>query len=136
MSIFSQLVKKQITFSQAVTQTAAWATKTVTSDPVLLAAEGQAVSVLKQRASDALGLADTAIGVHLGEAVSAVENAADTFLLKITGGVASPDVPVVNAGIENSANILKAAIDAKVMEWKAKLTPTVATSATPPQAGA
>lgn len=124
MAIITDALKGKITWPQAAQEIGAWFSqvgKRVLSDPVASQAANDLQNVVKQGASNALALADTELGQHLGEATSVVEGAADTLLLKATGGVAAPAVPFMNAGIEQAIGILKSALDAKELEWKAKL---------------
>lgn len=126
MSIISDALKGKITWAQATQEIGNWFAQIghrVMSDPTASQAANDLQTIVKQGASDALGLADTAISDHLGEATSAVESAADAFVLKVTGGLALPAVPLLNAGIEKSFSILHAALHAKELEWKAKLQP-------------
>lgn len=125
MSIISDAVKGKITWAQAAQQIGNWFSQVgqrVINDPVVSQAVNQLQIDVKQGASNALALADTELGTHLGQATSAVEAAADSLLLAATGGVAAPAVPLVNAGIEQAIRVLKSALDAKELEWKAKLT--------------
>lgn len=130
MSIISQALKGQITWGQAAQEIGNWFAQVghrVMSDPIASQAVNELQSVVKQGASNALAFADTELGQHYGEATAAVESAVDALMLKATGGVAAPAVPFVNAGIEQAIGVLKSALDAKELEWKAKLqAPTAA----------
>jgi hypothetical protein len=129
MSILSQLFKKNITFTQAATQAAEWASQVAAHDPVLVQASGEALSIIKQGASNAIMLADTALGQIISPAADAVELALETALAKATGGVSVAFNPMISSSIDQMAAVVKTAADAWAMEAKAKLANT---SSTPP----
>jgi hypothetical protein len=122
MSILSQLLHGQITFSQATSEAEQWASKVVSSDPALSQAAQAALSAVKQGASNAIMLADTQLATHAQGIVSGVEGVMDAAVLKATGGLALPAVPLIHAGIETAVSIAKSALDAWALEQKAKLT--------------
>jgi hypothetical protein len=74
----------------------------------------------EQVASDALGLADTAMGPILSVATVSVEAAANTALT--AAGVIAL-CPAADAAISNIEAALKAQVDATVAQWRANLTP-------------
>lgn len=78
----------------------------------------QAISDVKQLASDALTIADSGLSAVAPMLVGAVEKAADEALVTLTNGMALPLVPMTNKGIEDAAAVIVAA--AKGWELKAK----------------
>ena len=70
MSIISQLFSGKITFSQAESQAETWFSTILSKAPASVQGDvATGLSDLKQAASDAVGLADTALGGILGELV-------------------------------------------------------------------
>lgn len=132
MAIITDALKGKITWPQAAQEIGNWFAQIghrVMSDPIASQAANDLQAVVKQGASNALAFADTELAPHLGEATAAVETAADALLLKATGGAAAPAVPFVNSGIEQAIAVLKSALDAKELEWKAKLQAPTASAA-------
>ena len=127
MSIFSQLIHGKISFSQAATQVEQWFAKEIGSlDPAVSAAANAAVSDLKQAASIAVGLGDTALGGLLGTATGVVEGAVNTAIATALGPAAPQLTPAVDAAISHISDTLKAAIDAEAARLRAGLaTPAV-----------
>lgn len=121
MSILTQLFHRQITFSQAAEEAAAWAKTLTANDPTLAAAAGAALSIIKQGASDAIMLANTALGQHIQPAADAVEIALDAALAKATGGLSVPFNPIMDSAVDQMANVVKAAADAWALKAKAAL---------------
>lgn len=124
MSILSDLFHRRITFSQAATQAGQWASALTAKDPALAAMAGEALAIFKQGASDAIMLADTALGAHIVPAAEAVELALDTALAGATKGASIPFNPIMDATIDQFAAVVKKAADAWALEAKAKLTAT------------
>jgi hypothetical protein len=91
-------------------------------------------SALKQQLSNAFAFVDTALMPHYADATSMVESAADTMLIRITGGVAVPAIPLVNVGLEQGFALLHAVLDHKEAQIKAALNLPVPTSAVMPTA--
>ena len=80
MSIIAQLVEGKITWSQAETQIEGWFKGILSSNPAIATDVAAAQSDLKQVASDALGLADTALGPIISAGALSVEGAATVAL--------------------------------------------------------
>lgn len=121
MSILTDALRGKITFSQASTEAAQWASKIITKDPTLSTAASATLAIIKQGASNAIMLADTELGPHIQPAADAVELALDAALAKATGGLSVPFNPLVNAGIDQMAGLVKAAADAWALKAKASL---------------
>lgn len=121
MSILTDLLAKKITFAQAVAEAAGWAQKLVASDPTLTAAAGAVLSDVKQAASNAVDMADTWIGQHVGPMTLAIETAADSALAAATGGKSVPFNGFVNDGIDRMVQAGKAELDAWALKAKASL---------------
>ncbi len=114
MSIISQLAKGAITWGEAETQIETWFGKAWSGVPSTVQADA------KQAASDALGLADTALGPIIAAGALAVEGAATTALTAAGVGALSP---AADAAISNISNSLKAEVDITIAKWRAELTP-------------
>lgn len=116
MSIFSDLLHGKITFSEAVAQTAAWAARL----PGAAQAGADVMGDLKQAASDAVSFADTTAGLLIGDGAVALEALVAGLFVKL-GPIGTTLTPLVDAGIDKTAGILKAAIDAEAAKAKAAL---------------
>lgn len=121
MSILSDLLNKKITFTQAATEAGTWASQLVARDPTLTAATGAVLSDVKQAASNAIDMADTWIGQHVGPMTVAIETAADAALASATGGASIPFNGFVNDGIDRMVQAGKAELDAWALKAKASL---------------
>lgn len=121
MSILTELLHGKITFSQAKTEAETWAQQLTAKDPTLAAAVSETLSVVKQGASDAIMLADSALGAHIVPATEAVEAALNAALAGATGGLSVPFNPIMDAAIENFAGVVKKAADAWALQAKANL---------------
>lgn len=127
MSILSQLMRGKITFSQAATQAGDYAQKLTAADPALAATSAAILSAVKQGASNAIMLADTALGPMILAAGDTVEAALETALASATKGLSVPFNPIMDATIDQIAAAAKAQADAWALAAKAKLA-----AATPP----
>ena len=121
MSILTDLFEKKITFSQAAAETVGWGEKIIASDATLTAAVGTVVSDAKQAASNAVTMADTAVGAAILPAAKGVEVALDAALATVTKGVSTPFNGFINDGIDTMANAIKAEADAWALKAKAAL---------------
>ena len=134
MSILSQLFNGKIDFSQAVAQGEQWFSTILSKAPAAVQSDvATALSDFKQAASDAVSLADTALGPILLVGTTAVEVAANTALTAAIGGTANALTPAIDAGITSVSNSLKAAIDAEAAQLRAKIlgsTVTITTAGT------
>jgi hypothetical protein len=132
MSILSDLLKKKITFGQAAEQVEAWGVSLIKANPTATADVNAVVSSVKQAASNAVSYADTELATYLTPATEATEVAVDTMLAGLTKGASTFANPLINSGIEQAADALKAVIDAGVMKAKAALaTPAAAPAPAP-----
>jgi hypothetical protein len=83
-----------------------------------------------------LAYVDTEVSAHYADAVGMVESAADTLIVRITGGAALPAVPLVNTAIVQGFALLKAVIDQKEAAAKAAMSlPTPTSTSAPTVAG-
>lgn len=123
MSIFSNLIHGRITLDTALTQAEEWGSKLVANDSAFTEATGELVSIAKAGASEALTLADNALGPLIAPAADTLETALEGFLAKATGGVSVVLNPAISGAIDQGASVLHKAIDAWVLEAKAKLAP-------------
>lgn len=131
MAILNQLLEKKITFNQAVAKSEAWFAALVGKNPAIKADADAALSDFKQAASNAVGLADTAIGPILALGTNTVEASAQAALLAIVGPVAAAELtPGVDATITMAADTLKAAIDSVATNFRAAIVGTPASSST------
>lgn len=122
MSILTNLLEGKITWGQAVTQ--------IESDIASVASKSQAgalvlsglESIVKQGASDAITIGQTAAADYLGPLSKAAELALDAALTTATKGIATPFTPLVNSGIDQIVNFAQAEINAWSLKAKAALT--------------
>lgn len=121
MSILTDLLSGKITFSQASQQAGQWASTLVAHDPALTAMAGAVLSDVKQAASNAVDMADTAVGAAIGPAALAVEASLDAALAGITKGASIPFNGFVNDGIDKMAAAIKAEADAWALKAKAAI---------------
>jgi hypothetical protein len=122
MSILSDLFNKKITFNQAATEGATWFSAILTHAPAAVQADvASGLSDFKQAASDAAGLADTALGSILSTGTLAVEAAANAAINSALGPFGGVLTPVVDAGITSVTNALHAEIDAVAAQVRAKI---------------
>jgi hypothetical protein len=123
MSILSDAFSKRITWTTAATQIGQWFAQILGPNASGEAAQqaGALMSDLKQAASDAIGLADTALGPILAAGALAVEGAADTALKAAIGPAATIITPAIDAAITQAENALVAAIKARSVALRASL---------------
>lgn len=133
MSIVTDLIEKKITFSTAVSQFGSWLGKTLGSDQALNTAGADALSVLKQGASDAIALGDTALASHASELATGVAALINATLVKATGGVSAAASPMISAGIRQLVGIAVNAAHAEALAFEASLAPGT-TATQPPHA--
>ena len=121
MSILSQLFAGKISFNQAVAQGEQWfSTLLSKAPPAVQTAASQGLSDFKQAASNAVALADTALGPIMAVGVTAIEAAANTALASAFGAPAAMVLtPGVDAGIAAVARGLHAEIDAVAAQFRA-----------------
>lgn len=121
MSILSDLFKGKTTPIQALAQIEAWGAKIVGSDPTLQNAVSGVITDVKQAASTAVDMIDTAVGVAVMPAAAGVEVSLDAALATITKGGSIPFNGFVNDGIDTMAQAIKNEADAWALKAKAAL---------------
>ena len=121
MSILTDLMEKKITWHVAETEAEQWASNIVAHDPALSAAAGTILSDVKQAASNAITLADTALGQWIVPASKGVEVALETFLAGATKGVSVPFNSFVSDGIDAAVAAAVAEAHAWGLRTKARL---------------
>lgn len=121
MSILTELMHGKITFSQAAAKATAWAQSIIAGDAVLTEAAGASLSIVKQAASDAITIGDTALATHAGPVADAVEAALETALSRATNGASVAFNPLIDAGIDQFVNVAVSAAHSWALEYKAKL---------------
>lgn len=123
MSILSDLLNGKITFGQAVTEGGQWFSAILAKAPPEVQSDVAAgLSDFKQAASNAVMLADTALGPILAVGTVAVESAANVALTSIAGpAVAGQISPGLDAALSQGAAALKAEIDAVAAQVRAKI---------------
>jgi hypothetical protein len=137
MSILTDLLSGKITFSQAATEVEQWGEKVLGLAGANSAASSDvasAVSDLKQAASNAVALGDTALGGLIAVGAPLVEGAFNGVVTKALGGtIAGQLTPAVDSSIDDIASALKAEIDAAALAIRAKLaTPVPVSPPAPP----
>jgi hypothetical protein len=121
MSILTELMHREITFSQAATKATAWAQSIIAGNAVLTQAAGETLDIVKQAASDAITIGDSALAAHAAPVADAVEAALETALAGATGGVSVVFNPLIDAGVDQFVNVAVAAAHSWALEYKAKL---------------
>lgn len=106
--------------------------KAVSVIPTLEKDAEAGVSALKQQVSNAFAWADTQSSPVFADATSMVESAADTLVMGLTLGLATPAIPLVNAGIEQGFALLHAVLDHAEASVKSQLSLPPPTSAAKP----
>lgn len=93
-------------------------------------------SDIKQAASDAIGMADSALNNVAPGVTTAIEAAADGALTHYTGGLAIPLVPLTNDGISQIESLIVSTANAWALKAKAALAEnnTTTGAAAPPAA--
>jgi hypothetical protein len=89
-----------------------------------------ALDVLKQGASDALGVADGTLAAVAPDLTKGLDALLDSALVTLTNGAATPFVPIVNLGLDQLESMAVNAIRAKILKAKADMTATPAKPAT------
>lgn len=131
MSILTDLLSGKITFSTAETEIGAWFSKLTASNSAVSQATSTLMTDLKQAASDAITVGESAIGPIITDGATALETLLENLFAKATGGLSIVANPLINSGIDTIANTLKNAIDAWATAKKASLVPAPATPAAP-----
>ena len=121
MSILTALLEHKITWDQAKTEAESWASHLVGADPTLTATVGAVLSDVKQAASNAIDMADSALAVWIGPAATATETALEAALAGVTKGASLPFNPLITDGIDRIANAIKAEADTWALKAKATL---------------
>lgn len=105
----------------ASTQVETWITQTANKSPIAAVALAAAESRVKQGLSDALSIADSALGAHALPVAKVVEDALDAALASATGGLSLPLNPLIDAGIDDIAGIALTAAHAWILKTKAQM---------------
>lgn len=127
MSILTEALRRRITFGQAAIQIEAWGSALLSKAPAAVQTDvGAAISDLKQAASNAIQLADTAAGPLIAEGSVAVSTAFTAVLTKYLGPLAAVESPVTTDAVNTVAAALKAEIDAMATQAIASLKPAPA----------
>lgn len=136
MSILTDLIEGKITLGQAGAEVVQWGENLISHDQTLTTATAAVVSDVKQAASVAVAMADTAIGAAILPAAQGVEMALESALATITKGASIPFNGFVSDGIDQMASAIKAEADAWALKAKAALAPPAAatTASTDPAA--
>jgi hypothetical protein len=128
MSILSDAISGKITFATAAAEAGAWVSRWVQGNPAAQAAAGAVLSDLKQAASNAVALADTALGPIIVGASLSIEASANLAMAKALGPVGVALTPAVDHAIETIANALKAEVDAAAAKLRADLSTKAAST--------
>lgn len=126
MSILTDLIAKKITFSTAAAEAGQWLSRLVSGNAIAQQAAATVLTDLKQAASNAVALADGALGPIVLVGSTAVEAAANSALASALGPSAGALTPAVDHAIETISQALKAEIDAAATKARASLTPAPA----------
>ena len=134
MDLFIQLLGKKNPVTEFEQGVVAQAKQVIAGSPALTAATTALQADVTAGANAALGLADTALGALIANDLPAIKATLDGLVIKAAGltgpvgtAVATTAVPpLVSDGVDNIAATLKTALDAWVLETKAKLSPPVA----------
>ena len=136
MSILSQVFEKKISWSTGLSEATGWfGTLIAKASPAVQEDAAVGLTDFKQTLSDAVGLADTALGPILSTGTLAVEAAANAALTAAFGALVGAELsPGLDAGITSVSNALKAEVDAVAAQLRAKIVgsapaPTTTTSA-------
>lgn len=121
MSILTDLIAGKITFSQAETEVEQWAGQIIGSDSTLTNATASVVTDVKQAASDAITIGDTALAPLITVASTTVATALETALASATKGLSVGFNPLISAGIDTIAGALQAEITTWSLQAKAAL---------------
>ena len=134
MDLFIQLLGKKNPITEFEQGAIAQAKQVIAGSPALATATQSLQTDLVAGANAALSLADTALGSIIAGQLPAIKTALDHMVVSAAGlagpvgtAVATTAVPpLVSDGVDNIAATLKTALDAWVLETKAKLSPPVA----------
>lgn len=121
MSILTQLIEGKITFHDAASQIESWARGIVAKDQTLTSTVGAVMSDVKQAASNAVEMADSALGAYIHPAALATEAALEGALAAVTKGASLPFNPFITDGVDKIAAAVKAEADAWALKTKAAL---------------
>lgn len=123
MSILTDALSHKITFPTAVAEFGQWVSRLVSGNAIAEQAASTVLSDLKQAASNAIDLADKALGPIVLVGSTAVEAAANTAIASALGPNAAALTPAVDHAIQTIADALHAEIDAAATKARAALTP-------------
>lgn len=136
VAIIQDAIKGKISWLTAGGEIVQWFEKIIGQSPASVHQElADAQSALKQAASDAIGLAGTALGAVIGEGVQVIEPALSAALTKAIGANATALTPAIDSAIEHAASAFKAEVDAVATALRAKLSAPVQVQGAPVQDG-
>jgi ABC-type transporter Mla subunit MlaD len=115
----------------ASTKFEGWITQLANKDSTVAGALAEAEHTVKQGLSDAISVADSALGKHALPVAEAVETALERALAGATGGLSTPFNAIISAGIDDITNIAVTAAHAWAMKVKADLATAPAVAAVP-----
>ena len=121
MSILSDALHGKTTFLEGAHRTEQWLASLIGKNPQAAATATALQGDVKQGLSDAVSAGSTALSDHYAELVTGGEALLEAALAKATGGVSIPFNPLISAGVDDIAKMLKAAADTWSLETKAKL---------------
>jgi hypothetical protein len=121
LSIFTDLIQGKIDFHTAAAEAESWAEHLVNADPHTSAVANALVSEIKQSASDAITIGDTALAPVIMTAAGAIAVALEAALATATRGISTPFNPIISAGIDTIASALQAEITVWSLQAKAAL---------------
>lgn len=119
----------------ASTEVETYITQQANKNPAAADALSATESVVKQGLSDALSVADSALGKHAMPVAKAVEDALEAALASATGGLSTPFNAIIDAGLDDIAGIAVTAAHAWTLKTKARLAAQPPAQPAPPQQG-
>lgn len=131
MSYFSDLLKGRVTFQTFVQESAGYIDHAFGGNPAVAQATGVVITDLKQAASDAISTGQSALGPIITDGAIALEALLEKALASATGGLSVVANPLINAGVDDIAKMLKATIDHWALKTKAELAQPASLQATP-----
>ena len=121
MSILTELLQKKITWAQAADKLGQFAQSIVHHDATTTTTAAALLSDVKQGASNAVDMADSALSAYILPAAAGVEALLETALASVTKGASIPFNPLISDGIDRIANAIKAEADAWALKTKGTL---------------
>lgn len=119
----------------ASTEIENYITQIANKSPAAATTLAAAESVVKQGLSDALSIADSALGTHAMPVAKIVEDALEAALSSATGGLSTPLNAIIDSGVEDIGGIAVTAAHAWILKTKARLAALPTAAPAPPQPG-